>query len=91
MQNSAYDRQAEDQRRREIWDFTYDFGARASSGEKEVEKLRRARYASGQASGKESQPHRNRSEASRSPTSERRTPMIPTIPTAQSRRQPSGR
>ncbi|KAL8730386.1 MAG: hypothetical protein Q9181_004683 [Wetmoreana brouardii] len=46
---SRRDAHAEEQRRIEIWNYQYDFGDTADTEEKELERLRRSRYASGHA------------------------------------------
>ena len=83
-----HNRQAEEQRRIEIWNYTYDFGATASSAERQREDLRRTQFASTLAIAGEHQ--RSTSSAENHGTgndvSERRAPMIPSIPSTQSGR-----
>ena len=79
----------EEQHRRNVWNHKYDFGFKASIGEQELERARRERYefldgarhlgpmddqTSGRGNGNENQ------------QSERRMPMIPSIPTSQTPR-----
>ncbi|KAL8706382.1 MAG: hypothetical protein Q9201_000527 [Fulgogasparrea decipioides] len=85
---SRRDAHAEEQRRIDMWNYRYDFGATANTEEKELERLRRARYASGQANivghqGGTASTQPNSPEAS---ASHRRMPIVPSIPTAQPRR-----
>lgn len=64
----AADAKSQEQHRRNVWNHKYDFGASATTGEKELELARRERYESGQS------------------VPQARMPMIPSIPTSQSRR-----
>ena len=67
----------EEQHRRNVWNHKYDFGASASAGEKELERLRRERYRSSQYSD---------DQRDRNADSQQRMPLIPSIQTSLSRR-----
>lgn len=64
----AADAKVEEQHRRDLWNHKYEFGASATTGEKELELARRERY-----------------ESARS-APQARMPVVPSIPTSQSRR-----
>ena len=68
----------EEQQRRNVWNQKYDFGAEATTGEKELEKVRRERFKAGLLPGNvpsADNPHTDRGA--------RRMPVIPSIPTSQ--------
>ena len=84
--------EAEEQHRRNVWNHKYDFGARASTVEKELEKARRERYKANCYPGNlpsSSHPNGDSSHALGEkdlPIPQRRMPKVPSIPTSQSRR-----
>ena len=88
VRNPQDDARAEEQRRLDAWNFKYNFGASASPEEKELEKSRRMRYASG--GGADVVDQRgdalSRSQHAATSPSSPRVPMVPSIATSQSRR-----
>ncbi len=80
--------QFEEQRLVDQWNYKYDFGANANAGERELERLRRNRYASDQAALADPQQGVTPTQihGTGAVPSGRRLPIIPTIPTAQVRR-----
>ena len=82
--DTAHKREEQEQRRLDKWNYTYDFGATASTGEKELEKIRRARYASENGDHRQNGGPR-RSHGSGAPSTDRQTARIPSIPTAHDR------
>ena len=80
--------QVEEQRLVDQWNYKYDFGANANTRERELERLRRNRYASDQAAlaGPQQGITPRQFHGTGAVPSGRRLPIIPTIPTAQIRR-----
>ncbi|KAL9579577.1 MAG: hypothetical protein Q9203_006634 [Teloschistes exilis] len=80
--------QAKEQRRRNMWNYKYDFGATATTVEKDLERLRREHYAFGLAGAVGHQQGNNESrQVSNAGASDRRhPPVIPSITAAPSRR-----
>ncbi|KAL9582106.1 MAG: hypothetical protein Q9212_003487 [Teloschistes hypoglaucus] len=80
--------QAAEQRRRDMWNYKYNFGATATTVEKGLERQRREHYASGLAGAVDHQQGINESRhVSNAGASDRRhPPFIPSIATATSRR-----
>ncbi len=86
------DAEVEEQHRRNVWNHRYDFGASASTVEKELELARRERYKARCYSGDlpgSGHPNGDSNDAIRGrglPIPQRRMPVIPSIPTSQPRR-----
>ena len=79
----------EEQHRRDVWNHKYDFGASASAGENALEQIRRERYCSSLSSADDQIGHSDASQRGDGDTSmsqQSGMPIIPSIPTSQSRR-----
>ena len=76
------DARINEQRRRNAWNHKYDFGANATTGEKELEIARRGRYKLVHGSGGSEDALRDRDPSA----PQQRMPVISSIPTSQSRR-----
>ena len=81
----------EEQHHRDVWNQKYDFGATASLGERELEKVRREDYISRHSSTLRDHQNRmldgsQRGDDGPSASQHSGMPMIPSIPTSQSRR-----
>ena len=86
----AMDTEAEEQRRREVWNHKYNFGTSATTGEKELEIMRRERYKAGRDPGALARDDQNGSSGgeTRERWARRRwMPLIPSIPRSRSGQQ----